>query len=134
VFVEVDSALRNSLIRRLPAVAIKDMRKALKDSVDASGLFRKTDYLSESDLQLKVTMLASKVVKEGDDEYLWSPARWELKDTRTGRLIFDEQIVQWHRVNVKEEPNEVVRNTRLMEGAVKKNIREGLEQLATLQY
>ena len=130
VHVNVNSEARSSLLRRLPTVPVDDLRVALKDSIDASGLFRKTEYPREADFNLDVTVLPSKIVKEGNVEYFWSPARWKLSDRRTGEVLFSEQIVKWHQVSLDETPNEVIRNTQLLEGAVRKNIQEGLEQLA----
>lgn len=134
VLVKVNSEANSSMLMRLPGVPVDGMRSALKESIEASGLFRKTEYWSEADYTLEVTVLPSKTMKKGSEEYFWSPARWELKDSKTGEVVFNERIVKWHDVNVNEVPNQEERNTLLVEGAVKNNIREAIEQMADLDF
>ena len=134
VLVKVNSEANSSMLLREPGVPLDDVRSALKESIETSGLFRKTEYWTEADYMLEVTVLPSKTMKKGSDEYFWSPARWELKDSKTGDVVFSERIVKWHEVNVNDVPDQEERNTLLVEGAVKNNIREALEQLSELDY
>jgi hypothetical protein len=134
IHITVDSKARDSMFRREPGVPLDELKVALKDSINASGLFRKTEYSREADFDPRVTVLPSKIVKEGKTEVFWSPARWKLTDSRTGEVLFDEQVVKWQKAKVDEMPDNLERNTHLVVGAVKKSIKEGIEQLAALEY
>lgn len=125
------SAKRAYIMRPLvPAEAIEE---ALTAAVQAAGLFDEV-VPAGGDRQLKVTIERLDEPEIGIDQTCTVTLAWRLSTGDRARTLWEQRITTTRTVNSLDELDSEARGQLAIEGAIRRNLRQGIERLSRESY
>ncbi len=113
-----------------PLVTGEALSSAVRDAIMAAGLFDETVDSGISDRILTVTIERLDEPEIGLDQTCEVAMRWRLLTGDRSRTLWEELITTKTTINTYEERDTEMRAVRAIEGALKSNVRRGLERMS----
>lgn len=113
-----------------PLVTGDALSTAVRDAIMAAGLFDETVEGGASDRILTVTVERLAEPEIGLDQTCEVAMRWRLLTGDRSRTLWEELITTKETINTFQERNTERRGERAIEGALRSNVRRGLERMS----
>lgn len=129
VLIEAAGSPKRAFVGK-PLVTGAALSAAVRDAIMAAGLFDETVQGGASDRILTVTVERLDEPEVGLDQTCEVAMRWRLLTGDRSRTLWEELITTKETVNTYQERDTEVRAERAIEGALRSNVRRGLERMS----
>lgn len=113
-------------------VSNSDFSKAIEESIIENGVFTQVIHGNEADYLLNVTIVSMSKPLFGGSFTVDMEAAWSLSDLKTKNYVTRESIKSSHTATMGEAFVGVTRLRLAVEGAVRKNIEQGILAISQL--
>lgn len=110
-----------------------DFAKAIEESIVNGRIFTKVVHGKDSDYELGVTILNFNKPMFGASFTITLETGWSLTNTRTREIALRKNITSTHTASFSDSAIGVTRFRLALEGAARKNITQGLDEIANIQ-
>jgi hypothetical protein len=113
-------------------VASEDFATALQLTIEQHGLFSRVLKSGGGDYELNVRLIQLRQPLMGFNMTVQAEVEWQLRQPSSGKVVWREITNKTHTATVGDAFAGVARLKMANEGAIRENIKAGLEQIATL--
>lgn len=113
-------------------VANEDFATALQTTIEKNGLFSRVIRSGNADYKLDVRLIQLHQPSFGLNFTVKGDIEWRLRHVSSDRLVWDGRTDRSYTVTVGEAPVGIKRLRLANEGAIRENIKAGLEHIASL--
>jgi hypothetical protein len=118
----------------LPTFGIEAIKQALETSLLRYGVFSRVIQNNGADYQLEVALKELKQPFAGFNLTVKSQVHWRLVSTKTGNVIWQQTIDRNFTAGVGDAFVAVHRLELANEGAIRENIKAGLQEMGQLTF
>ncbi|MGL4401851.1 MAG: hypothetical protein ACRCXD_18470 [Luteolibacter sp.] len=111
-------------------VSNEDFAEALKQAIEKNGPFSQVIRSGSGTYQLDVRLIQLRQPMVGINMTVQAEIEWRLKQSSTGKVIWQRVTNKSHTATMGDSVAGVTRLKMANEGAIRENIKEGLEQIA----
>jgi hypothetical protein len=113
-------------------VANEDFATALQSTIERHGLFSRVLRTAGGDYQLDVRLVQLRQPMAGFNMTVQAEVEWRLRQVSSGKMVWEEKTNRSYTATVGDAFAGVTRLKLANEGAIRENIKTGLERIATL--
>ena len=113
-------------------VANEDFKAALEMTIERTGLFSRVIRSANGDYQLDVRLVQLRQPMVGFNMTVEAQTEWRLRHVSSGRVVWQENVNRAFTATVGDAFAGIKRLRLANEGAIREDIKAGLERIATL--
>lgn len=115
-------------------VTNENLRQALETSLVRYGVFTRVIQNNDTDYRLDVTLLHLKQPWFGISLTVTAKMSWRLTNSRTGRVLWQQDTICPYKATFSDAVQATNRLEIANEGAIRENIKSGIQKIAKLQF